>query len=345
VFWLWLGLGVGGGVLTLLALLFVLFYFHIRRKYLHFAVRIFQETPLFIIPRGKPVPEAEDVPLVTADGLRLAGCYLRASGPRRGVILFGLEFGSNRWACVPYCEPLLANGFEVFAFEFRSQGESDAQPGYQPLQWVTDYEVQDMRAALRYLQGRPDADPRGVGFFGISKGGSAGLLAAVDNPYLRCFVTDGIFATYTTMVPYMRKWISIYSKNYLVQNLLPGWFYGLYGHAALRQIHKANGSRFPHLERAIGRLAPRPLLMIHGGGDTYIKPEMARQLFDMARPPKELWVVDGAKHNQALHVAGDEYRRRVLDFFLKHLGAAGAGEQAPAVRKPKTEPERLSARG
>ena len=27
----------------------------------------------------------------------------------------------------------------------------------------------------------------------------------------------------------------------------------------------------------------------------------------------------GAKHNQALHVAGDEYRRRVLEFFEQHL--------------------------
>ena len=48
-------------------------------------------------------------------------------------------------------------------------------PGYDPLQWVTDYEVRDAEAALAYLKSRPDADPRGVGFFGISKGAGAGL--------------------------------------------------------------------------------------------------------------------------------------------------------------------------
>ena len=55
--------------------------------------------------------------------------------------------------------------------------------------------------------------------------------------------------------------------------------------------------------------------MIHGEGDTYIKPEMAKALFERARGPKELWIVPKAKHNQALSVAGDEYhraRRRVL---------------------------------
>ena len=61
----------------------------------------------------------------------------------------------------------------------------------------------------------------------------------------------------------------------------------------------------------MGRVAPRPLLMIHGEADTYIKPEMARQLFTYARGSKELWFVDGARHNQALQVAGEEYRRRV----------------------------------
>ena len=71
--------------------------------------------------------------------------------------------------------------------------------------------------------------------------------------------------------------------------------------------------------------------MIHGGADTYIKPEMARELFDRAKEPKELWIVDGAKHNQALTVAPDEYRRRVLDFFLRHLPAEEETEAAKAA--------------
>ena len=46
---------------------------------------------------------------------------------------------------------------------------------------------------------------------------------------------------------------------------------------------------------------------------------MARALCGCAREPRELWVVEGAKHNMALHTAGDEYRRRVLEFFDLHL--------------------------
>ena len=38
---------------------------------------------------------------------------------------------------------------------------------------------------------------------------------------------------------------------------------------------------------------------------------MAQALFALAGQPRELWLVDGAKHNQALQVANGEYRRRI----------------------------------
>jgi fermentation-respiration switch protein FrsA (DUF1100 family) len=156
------------------------------------------------------------------------------------------------------------------------------------------------------------------------------LQAAARDPYVRCFVTDGVFAAYTTLVPYMRQWFRIYNTRYQIQGVLPSWYYGLIGLAGLRCIEQERGCRFVHLERAIACLSPRPLLMIHGGKDTYIKPDMARLLFGRAREPKELWMVDGAKHNQALQVAGDEYRRRVRAFFDAHLARLSAAGRAHA---------------
>jgi fermentation-respiration switch protein FrsA (DUF1100 family) len=311
-------------------------HYYLRWRYLHIVVRIFQEKPLFIIPRGQPLPDAEDVRLPTEDGRTLCGCYLKTSRPRKGVILFGLEFGSNRWSCWSYCEHLVEAGFDVFAFESRGQGDSAGQPGYDPLQWVTAFEVTDARAALAYLKSRPDADPKGIGFFGISKGAGAGLFAAASDPYVLCCVTDGVFGTYTTLVPYMMQWFRIYNSNYLVQSLLPPWYYGLIGLVGLREIGRERGCHFVHLERALPALQPRPILMIHGEKDTYIRPEMARALFDRARGDKEFWLVAGAKHNQALQVAGEEYRKRVLDFFESHLARPAApGQDQAGDRKPR----------
>ena len=157
--------------------------------------------------------------------------------------------------------------------------------------------------------------------FSASARGRAGLFAAATDPYIRCCVTDGAFATYTTMVPYMRQWYRIYNEHYVMQGLIPPWYYGILGMVGMRWIEDERKCHFVHLERVIARLAPRPLLMIHGGADAYIKPEMSKSLFQRARQPKELWIVEGAKHNLAQQVAGDEYRRRVREFFELHLAS------------------------
>jgi uncharacterized protein len=326
--------------LSVLAILVTLHYF-VKWNYLPLVHRIFVEKPFFFALVGQPVSHAEDVRFSTANGLNLAGCYVPAAGPRKGVILFGPEFGSNRWSAVPYCEFLREAGYDIFSFECRSHGESDPQPDYDPLHWVTQYEVEDFQAALAYLKSRPDADPRGVGLFGISKGGSAALIAAAD-PYMRCFVVDGIFASHSTMLPYMRKWVDIALHIPSVAPLIPTIYLKYMAGVALRQIEQNRRCRFPHLECAISKLAPRPLLMIHGGGDSYIKPTMARELFDLAGEPKEFWLVENAKHNQAFNLAGDEYKRRVLQFFDTHL-AAKPGE-TPSVNgsHSKERPAALS---
>jgi alpha-beta hydrolase superfamily lysophospholipase len=148
LFWIGLGLMLSvpliglGGALT----------FHLRvvQRYVPLMTRIFQEKPLFIVPRGQP-GDGEHVSFRSDDGLTLRGCYLRTSAARRGVIVFGLEFGSNCWSCRAYCDHLLEAGYDVFAYESRNQGDSDRQEGYDPLQWVTEFEVADARAALTYV--------------------------------------------------------------------------------------------------------------------------------------------------------------------------------------------------
>ncbi len=304
------------------ALALVACYIQARVYYLYLprVARIFQEKPIFIVPRGQPRDDAESVRFPTENGLSLNGCYFRASAPRRGVILFGLEFGSNCWSAWQYCEHLVSAGFDVFAFECRNQGESDCEPGYEPLQWVTNHEVTDARAALLYLRGRPDADPRGVGLFGISKGAGACLIAASQDPYVVCAVTDGMFATSTTLIPYMRQWVKIYNARFPTV-LLPDWYYHFVAWITLRKVERQRRCRFPSLERVLARFR-KPLLMIHGGQDSYIRPEMARALFERAAEPREFWLVEKAKHNQALHLEGEKYRERVLRFFEQHLAKA-----------------------
>ena len=72
VFWFWVGLTVIAVPPIAYGLLMAALFLYIRWKYLRFLVRIFQERPLFVVPRGQPIDGAEEVTVPAADGLRCA---------------------------------------------------------------------------------------------------------------------------------------------------------------------------------------------------------------------------------------------------------------------------------
>jgi pimeloyl-ACP methyl ester carboxylesterase len=298
--------------------------------------RIFEERPLFLPLRLPPLPGGEDVRFRADDGLELAGTYFRATtAGRAGVLVFCHEYLSDRWSFQPYTAPLRDLGFDVFTFDFRNHGDSAGDPSYRPLQWATDHEVRDLRGALDYLRSRPDHDPAGAGLFGISRGGSTALLVAARDPRVWGVVTDGAFPTRGTMLAYILRWAEIYVSNPFLWKSLPLWIFRLVGWAGRVRSERRLNCRFPDVETAVARLAPRPWLMIHGGKDAYIGPDIARTLFAAAREPKDLWIVPKAKHNRCLESAPTEYAARLRDFLGRSAPRRLPDDDAPG---PTVEP-------
>jgi uncharacterized protein len=64
----------------------------------------------------------------------------------------------------------------------------------------------------------------------------------------------------------------------------------------------------------IGRVHA-PLLIIHGDADEIVPFSQGQAVFAAANPPKQLWRVPGAHHNDLLYVAGQEYIPRLRDFY------------------------------
>jgi pimeloyl-ACP methyl ester carboxylesterase len=291
--------------------------------------RIFEEDPIFVPPESLPHPAAEEVEFQTPQGLKLRGSYLEATSSKpKGIVVFCHEFRADRWSGVSYWDFLHRDGFDIFSFDFRSHGDSDKDPSYKPRHWVTNNELSDMRAAIGYLKSRPQAEKKPIGLLGISRGGGAAIAAAAGDRSVRCVLTDGAFPTHGTMLAYMKKWLTLVVGDKWWGRLLPDWYLRIVRDVVLARVERDIGCRFTRLERAIRRLAPRPLLMIHGGRDSYIRPDIARMFFENAREPRELWIVKGARHNACLDTAGDEYRRRTIDFFNAHLA------EPPSVTTP-----------
>jgi fermentation-respiration switch protein FrsA (DUF1100 family) len=50
---------------------------------------------------------------------------------------------------------------------------------------------------------------------------------------------------------------------------------------------------------AAARIAPVPLLIVHGDQDTFFPVDHAQRLYDCARDPKELWIIPGFGHAES----------------------------------------------
>ena len=317
---------VAGAVLALLAVVgFIIF------AVIHYGPvisRIFEMRPVFLPLQVTPEDTGEDVGFRTEDGLRLEGTYLARRNPERvGLLVFCHEYLSDRWSYLPYLDSLRDIGYDIFTFDFRNHGSSESDAAYSPLQWATDHEVRDLRAALAYLRTRPDHDPAGFGLFGVSRGGSTALVAAAESRDVWGVATDGAFPTHGTMTAYILRWAEIYVRSKLLLAILPFWIYSFLGWVSRLRSQRRLNCRFADIETAVRQLSPRPWLLIHGERDTYIGPEIARSLFSLAREPKEIWVVSDAKHNRCRECEPEAYITRVIEFL---------GRYAP--RRPVVEP-------
>ena len=294
----------------------VLFVIFVAIKYSPIVSRHFQQQPPFLPLRVVPGETGEAVQFTTDDGLSLAGSYLPARTPEQaGVIVYCHEYLSDRWSYHPYVDGLRDLGFDLFTFDFRNHGESDNEQGYGPMQWTTDREVRDLRSVLKMLRSRPDRDPAGFGLFGVSRGGTTALVAASSEPDVWGVITDGAFPTHGTMIPYIRRWCELYVTNPTLRKLLPSWIYPLVARTGRWVTERRLNCKFPSVEAAAARLSPRPWLMIHGGSDSYISPEIAQGLFDRGKKYKELWLVSDAKHNRCRETDPVGYAERVVGFL------------------------------
>jgi pimeloyl-ACP methyl ester carboxylesterase len=84
-------------------------------------------------------------------------------------------------------------------------------------------------------------------------------------------------------------------------------------------------------DAVVGRIAPAPLLVVHGDSDRYFPVEHARWLVQGARGPAELWLEPGFGHAEA--GATPDLLRRIAGWAADHAAGPGAGPP-PSARMP-----------
>lgn len=276
---------------------------------------VFERKPLFGGAPQVSEEAGEMVSFPTTDGLTLSGrIYRQSQQPARGVIVFCPEMEGDSTSALYYCEALWNAGFDVVGLDFRNQGASDSLPGYEPPHWLTEYEVEDTLAAVRFVRGQEDWADVGVGLVGISRGGGAALTAASRDKAIQRVAVEGAFTTDQLMEHYTLRWAALYIPQWLM-NLFPLWH--VRGTLAMvRHISQLRRKcRYVRLERAISKLNDKPVLQIHGERDSYVPKETAEVLARRLPADHTFWLVAGANHNKAREVDAEEYDRRLVEFF------------------------------
>jgi dipeptidyl aminopeptidase/acylaminoacyl peptidase len=260
--------------------------------------------PLHIPPSGLRAAY-EDVTFETSDGVTLAGWLIKPSEETPGlpaiIICHGL--GANRSDFTDLAVLLSRRGYWVLTFDFRAHGDSGGSRSS-----LGHHEQKDVAAALAYLSARPGIDRERIGIFGFSLGGSTAILAAARSGRFAAVVADSAF---TSLRDQAREAVTgfYHLPSFPFVNLsVLG--YELYFQTSVKNVAP---------ESVVGNISPVPLFIVAGEGDEMIPAENGRRLFSAAKEPKELWIIPVSGHGGTIAAAGDEYGKRVGEFFDKHL--------------------------
>lgn len=165
-------------------------------------------------------------------------------------------------------------------------------------------ERRDIHGAVDWLLARGFAPGR-IGLLGESMGAASSIGAAADEPAIGALVAD---SSYAELMPVLEQEFPKVSG--LPPALLPGAV--LMGRLVVGEDIAASR---PVDE--IGRLAPRPVLIVHAAGDDVIAQSHAERLAAVAGV--EPWIVAGDSHTDTFTAAPAAYAERVAIFFLTAL--------------------------
>ncbi len=254
---------------------------------------------------GAGIP-VEEVHFTADDGVRLAG-WLALRSPNAPTIILVHGFKSSRASMLPWARFLYAAGYNVLLYDSRGCGESEG--------WgiaLGARESEDVVGAVRYLQARSDLKLKRFGALGISLGAGIVLSAAAREPALSAVVADSAWADEQ---PQLDRMGSV-PVGPLALPVLP---YEPALADALIGAHLAAASPVDD----IARIAPRAVLLIHSADDQNATTPLSGEarLYAAAGQPKAQWIAPSGGHTGALFAHPDEYKRRVLDFFGRYLGA------------------------
>lgn len=233
----------------------------------------------------------EEVAFTSKDGTRLSGWFVPAVGTPKGTVIHFHGNAQNMTAHFPFVSWLPAEGYNVFTFDYRGYGKSAGRVSRRGV-------FEDSLAALDYVRSRSDVDRNKLLVLGQSLGGAQAItvVGSGHTNGIRAVVVDSTFFSYRSIVKDKIGRIPLLS---LLKTPLS---YILIGDELSPAAY-------------IDKIAPIPLLLIHGTDDEVIPFHHGEWLLTKAGQPKSFWRVDGGGHLEAFAETASPYRKQLTAFF------------------------------
>jgi fermentation-respiration switch protein FrsA (DUF1100 family) len=230
----------------------------------------------------------EDVNFKSADGTELHGWFLPCKeGVKKAKATIVFSHGNAGSIAYHYgfIDWLMPAGYNVLLYDYRAFGKSKGTLSRKGI-------IEDVTAAFKYVASRKDVDPTKLVSFSHSLGGAKSVVALAMQPIkgLRAVITDGTFASYKDMAMQKAGQVgaNLTTDNYSTINY-------------------------------IDKLAPIPLLIVHGTQDRTVPVGQAEKLFKKAKEPKTYFKIEDGSHTNSLNRNNGEYRKKMLAWLSKVL--------------------------
>jgi uncharacterized protein len=262
----------------------------------------------------------ERVTFVSA-GLKLAGALQvprgRKARERRPAFLVLHGFGSNKnsGGTTAVAKLLTSLGYVTLRFDMRGCGESEGTRG----RVICLEQVEDTKSALSFLAARPEVDADRIGVIGQSFGAAVAVYTAgVDRRVAACIssggwgdgakkfrkqhAAPGAWERFAAMLEEGQRHRERTGRSLMVPRYdivpIPPALRGNLAQGSIMEFpFEVVESMYAFAANdVVGKIAPRPLLLLHSSNDSVTPTEQSLDLFVRASQPVDLHLVANVDH-------------------------------------------------
>lgn len=225
-----------------------------------------------LVYRHKLPLQPQDVTFASEDGTKLHGWFfgpMKAAEPRAVIVQF---HGNGQNLTTHFLSLYEAPGHDLayLAFDYRGYGQSEGSPEPKGV-------IKDGIAAIRWMHDKYPDKPLIV--FAQSLGGAIAIKAVTQ---LKNEIPISLFIVDSSFYDYRAAAATMFKQSLLTYLLHPlAW--------AIVDNEESPIDDIP-------KISPIPLIVVHGNKDRILNESLGRKLFDLAKEPKEFWLIPGGQH-------------------------------------------------